>query len=148
MLEVHPMHLAAKGDVDALVHQPVAMQPRSTADLVEQVDRALLENAGTDTAHHVLGAAALDDDIVDAGFGEQGAKQKPGRSGADDGDLCSHQSRPIRMTCPSNARAVRRLAPVAITICGRISHSSVHAAPERSCSCTRASCMPPVRVAL
>ena len=58
-----------------------------TPALVEQVDRDLLEHAGADAAEHVVGAALLEDDVVDAGLGQQGAEQQAGRAGADDRDL-------------------------------------------------------------
>ena len=44
--------------------------------------------------------------------------------------------------------ASRSAAAVAVTICGSSSHSSVQAAPDRSCSCTSAWCIPESCVAL
>jgi hypothetical protein len=41
------------------------------AGFVEQVDRHLLQHAGADAAQHVVGAALLDDDVVDAGAVQQ-----------------------------------------------------------------------------
>ncbi len=41
-------------------------------------------------AQHVVAAAPLEDDVVDAGTRQKLAEQKAGRAGADDGDLCSH----------------------------------------------------------
>ena len=50
----------------------------------------LLEHAGADAAEHVVGAALLEDDGVDAGLVQQRAEQQPGRAGADDRDLDFH----------------------------------------------------------
>ena len=49
------------------------------AGFVEQVDRGLLEHAGADAAQHVLAAAPLEDDVVDAGLVQQLAEQQARR---------------------------------------------------------------------
>ena len=41
-----------------------------------------------------------------------------------------------KLICSDTERASRKLAPVVTTICGKVIHSSVQAAPERSFSCT------------
>ena len=51
----------------------------------------LLEHAGADAAEHVVGAALLDDDGVDAGLVQQRAEQQARGPGADDRDLGSHR---------------------------------------------------------
>ena len=58
-----------------------------TPDCVEQVDRALFENAGADALLHVLAALRLDHDGLDALQVEQVREQQAGRSGADDAHL-------------------------------------------------------------
>ena len=63
---------------------------RIRAGVLEQVDRDLLEHAGADAAEHVVGAALLDDQRIDAGLVQQRAEQQAGRAGADDDDLGAH----------------------------------------------------------
>ena len=53
-----------------------------------------------------------------------------------------------RRSGPASSQASRSAAAVAVTICGSSSHSSVQAAPERSCSWTSAWCIPESCVAL
>jgi hypothetical protein len=57
---------------------------------VEQVDRDLLENAGADAAEDVVAGLGFEDYGIDAGAMQQLAEDEAGRSGTDDGDLCSH----------------------------------------------------------
>ena len=45
---------AAKGEFDAMMHQPLAVGARAGADLVEQPHRAFLEQAGADAAEHIF----------------------------------------------------------------------------------------------
>ena len=79
--------LAAEGQPDAIVHQALAVHALAHARLVEQVDADLLQHAGADTAEHIVGAALLEHDVVDAGLVQQLAEQQAGRAGADDDDL-------------------------------------------------------------
>ena len=46
--------------------QPLAMGARSRAYLVEQRDRAFLEQAGADAAEHIFRRLALENDVIDA----------------------------------------------------------------------------------
>ena len=55
-VQVDAMEGAGEGDVDALMHQPLGMEPRTAADLVEQRHRALLQHAGADARQHMRGA--------------------------------------------------------------------------------------------
>ena len=81
------MALTAEGQLDAVVHQPLAVHARTHARLVQQVDADLLQHPGADAAEHVLAAALLEQHGVDAGLGQQLAEQQAGRAGADDGNL-------------------------------------------------------------
>ena len=137
-VEVDAVQAAVERQRDAVMRQPLFMQPRAGFRLVEQVDRALLEHAGADAGEHVLAARPLEDDIVDADAGQQLAEQQAGRPRADDDDLRARHE-PMRLDLVRRARsASRSAAAVAATICGSSSHSSVHAAPDRSCSWTSA----------
>ena len=79
-----------KRDVDAVVPQALAAQAVADADRVHQIDRALLEHAGAHALDHVVPAAVLDDDRIDAVQVQQVAEHQPGGSGADDADLCAY----------------------------------------------------------
>ena len=54
---------------------------------MQQIDGALLEHARPHPIDHVLAAAVLDDDRIDAVQMQQLAEQQPGRTRADDADL-------------------------------------------------------------
>ena len=89
-MHVDALARVAKAEVDAAVHQPLGVHALAQAELVHQVDRALLEHAGADAAQHVVAAALLDHHGVDAGLVQQLPEQQAGRAGADDGDLGAH----------------------------------------------------------
>ena len=88
--QVDAVALAAEAQVEAVVRQALGMHARAHAQLVEQIDRHLLQHAGADAAEHVLGAALFDDGVVDARLAEQGAQQQSRRTGAHDDDLGAH----------------------------------------------------------
>jgi len=67
------------------------MHPRADAGFVEQTHRALFDDAGANTAEHVFGGLPFQDNVVDAMLVQELTEQKPGRSGADNGDLGSHE---------------------------------------------------------
>lgn len=126
------------------------MQPVGNAGALQQFDRFLLQHAGADAAEDIVGAAALEDDRFDAVVFEQATKQQAGGTGTDDDDLRAYfiplplglppqsyrsTARDGRMRSAfTSPRAVVNPAAVAIAICGSTSHSSVHAAPDRSFS--------------
>ena len=65
---------ATKGQLDAVVDQALAMQPRGDSGLFQQRDRSLLEHPGTDPLQHIVAALPFDDDRLDAVPVEQLAK--------------------------------------------------------------------------
>ena len=81
---------AAEADVEPRVDHALALQPLAGAELVHQVDGALLQHAGADAAFDVVAAARLEHDAVDAGAMQQQRQEQPGRPGADDPDLRAH----------------------------------------------------------
>ena len=89
-VEVDAVQRAAEGQFGAVVAQALGVHAGAHAGALQQVDRGLLQDAGADATQHVVGAALLDDDGVDAGTVQQRAQQQSGRTGADDGDLGSH----------------------------------------------------------
>ena len=82
---------AVERQLDAVVDQPLAIEPLADADLVQQIDGALLEQAGADAGAQVLGRAPLEHDAIDAGQPQQPGEQQPGRPAADDPDLRAHE---------------------------------------------------------
>ena len=100
------MPSAAERELDAVVQQPFAVHPAAYAGFVEKVRRRLLEHACADSAQHILTAAALENDVVDAGLVQQLTKQKARRPCADDrhlGAVGNHEGAIIagaRRPCP------------------------------------------------
>jgi hypothetical protein len=80
----------AKPQLDAVVNEPFALEPAADSRIDQQVDRALLEHAGPDAFFHVAAAVELEHDRGYAREVQQVRQQQPGRTGADDGDLCAH----------------------------------------------------------
>ena len=81
------MPLAREPQLDAVVDEPLAPQPLADADLVQQVDRALLQHARADPLLDVLAAPVLEHDGVDARQVQQMREHQSGGPGADDPDL-------------------------------------------------------------
>src|SRR5690606_19313247 len=97
--EVDAPASAVGEQLEAVVDEPFAMQALADAGLVEEVDRHLLQHAGTNAAEHVLARLSLEDDGVDAGPMQQLSKQEPGGPCTDDGDLGSHRVSVCVMHC-------------------------------------------------
>ncbi len=81
------MARAVEGEVDAFVGQALAPHPPAKADLVEQVDRALLEHARANARLDIGARVALQDNGFDACAVKQMAEQQAGRTGPDNSDL-------------------------------------------------------------
>jgi hypothetical protein len=81
--------LTGELEMDALVHDPLALQARADTGVAQQVDRPLLEHAGADAVLDVVAAPTLEDDAVDPGELEQPRERQACRAGADDPDLRS-----------------------------------------------------------
>ena len=65
-MHVDAVARAAEGELHAVVDQALAMGPRAGADLVQQLDRAFLEQAGADPRQHVFAGLPFQDHVVDA----------------------------------------------------------------------------------
>ena len=85
-----PVALAAEPQLDAVVHEPLAMHPLAEADLVHQVHRRLLEHARAHALLHVLAVARLEDHRLDAPQLEQPAEHQPRGAASDDRHLGTH----------------------------------------------------------
>ena len=85
--ERNAMALAAERHVNPFVPQPFAREAVAEADLVHQIDGALLEHARADALDHMLLAAIFEDERMDAPQVEKVAEHQPCRTAADDADL-------------------------------------------------------------
>jgi len=56
---------AAKGELNAMMDQSLAMGARAGADFVEQRHRAFLKQAGADAAEHIFRRLPLQNDVFD-----------------------------------------------------------------------------------
>ena len=105
--------------LETAVDQTLAMHARADADVVQEIDAHLLENAGADAAEHVLAGLALDDHGVDARLGQELPQQQARGAGADDRDLRSgsggHGSTLRTVGCSTSAGSMpwRRFVSVA-----------------------------------
>ncbi len=89
------MTRAVEADLDAVVDQPLGMHALADAGLVQEVGHALLDDACPDAAQHIIAAALLQDDVVDALAVEKLAQEQARRARADDPDLGAHGVRSL-----------------------------------------------------
>ena len=89
-LQVDAVALAVEGQLQPVVDQALARQPVADAGLGEDVDRALLQQAGADAGAQIFGRAPLQHDALDAGEAQQPRQQQPCRAAADNSNLCAH----------------------------------------------------------
>ncbi len=89
-VQIDSVPLAAGKDLEAGVHETLAMHSRADAGLVEQVDADLLEHPGADAAEHVVGRLPLEHDGIDARSVQELPQQQARRPGSDDRDLGAH----------------------------------------------------------
>src|SRR5438034_607744 len=85
--EVDPVALTGELDLDPVVNEPFPSEPLANADLVQQVDRSLLEHTGPDPVLNVLAAAVFEHDRVDALQMQKLRQHESGGTGTDDPDL-------------------------------------------------------------
>jgi hypothetical protein len=78
---------AIEAEQDAVVDQPLALQPVGQPEAVQEIDGALLQHAGAHALLDVVAAPVLEHDRGDAGAVEQVREHQPGRTSSDDGDL-------------------------------------------------------------
>ena len=85
--EIDAMAAAAEADLDPVVDEPFRIDPGAEPDRAQEVDDALLEDAGAHAGDHVLLRPVLEDDRLDALEVEQVREQQARRPCADDSDL-------------------------------------------------------------
>ena len=98
LMQVDAVALALEQQLDAVMRQAIGMGAGAHACLVQQVHADLLQHPGADAAEHVVGAALLDDDGVNARLVEQLTEQQAGGAGTNDGNLGAH-GKPLGMGC-------------------------------------------------
>ena len=81
------MAYAVDANLHAVMHEPVSVHASTDACFVEKLDRSLLDDSGAHAAKDICAGLAFQNDVVDAVLVEKLAEQKPGRAGADNGDL-------------------------------------------------------------
>ena len=110
LAERNAMALTVELELDAVVDDSLPEHAVPDARLHEQIGRALLEHAGADPVLDVVAAPVLEHDRLDALALEQACQRQPGRPGADDRYLGSHQ--PVG-SCSSSTRCATAKAPFA-----------------------------------
>src|SRR6185312_4827948 len=76
VLEGQAVSLAIQAQLHAGVNQAFGIQSVRDSQLPQQGNSALLQDAGPDPAEDVVGAAMLQDDVVDASVVQELAQQK------------------------------------------------------------------------
>ena len=79
--------VALPAQVDAVVLEPLAGQPLADPQVVHQLDRVLLEQAGADAPLDVVAVAVLEDHRLDARSLQQQPEHQPRGTCSDDADL-------------------------------------------------------------
>lgn len=92
IVKVDALHVAVKGQFDAVMGNALGVHTRADADLTEEVDRTLLEHPGTDATQHIVGAFALDDDRIDTCLFQQSSQSEARRASANNRNLSAHRS--------------------------------------------------------
>jgi hypothetical protein len=88
------MAAAREAQLEPLVDKALALQPFANPGRHEEVDRPLLQHAGTHALLHVVAVARLDHDRLDPAPPEQVTEHEARRPGADDPHLRAHQASP------------------------------------------------------
>ncbi len=92
LVEVDVPRLALAGDVDAVMHHGLALEPGADTGVHQHVRDPMLHQAGAHARLAIGPAAVLDDDAGNAGEVQQMRQHQPGRSRSDDADLGAHGS--------------------------------------------------------
>src|SRR5690606_2926891 len=82
LLKVQPRAADFQGDFDAVVDDPFTLHALARAGFTQQIDRAPLENAGTDTYENIVRGLAFNDDVVDTGLVQQLTQQQSAGAGS------------------------------------------------------------------
>jgi hypothetical protein len=88
--EVQMPAAPAETQVGAVVHEALAHHARAHAVVVQNVDRAMLQNTRADACFAILARTVLDDDRLDAGAMQQMTEEQARWTRTDDSDLRAH----------------------------------------------------------
>ena len=91
-MQVDAVALALEQQLDTVMGQAFLIHAGVGTRRLEQVHRDLFKHAGANAAQHVVGAALLEDDVVDASLVQQLAQKQARGARADDGDLSAHET--------------------------------------------------------
>ncbi len=88
--DVDAVPVSVELQLDPVVRQTFRVEAGRDPGALQQRHGALFEHAGADAGQHVVSAALLDHDGVDAPAVEQATEQQPRGARTDDGDLRPH----------------------------------------------------------
>ena len=125
---------AVEAQLEALVHEPLALEPLAQPGGLEQVDRALLEHAGAHALLDVVAAARLEHDRLDAVAGEQVAEEQAGRPAADDADLGAHHAAAATACATLRSRTALTPGTASNAVMAMSTTTGTVQLPERSCA--------------
>lgn len=102
------MSTPAEAQLDPVMDQPQTLHPLADAGFIEQVDGALLEQAGANSLLDIFAAASLEHDGLDAGKVQQVLQHQARRARSDNADLCApiHFNAPLSLFTFSLAREI------------------------------------------
>ena len=87
--QIDAMAATAKAQLDTVMGQTEALEPLADTSFNQQVDGALLEQAGANPLFDILAAASLEHDGLDSGEVQQVGEHQASGARADDADLCA-----------------------------------------------------------
>ena len=91
LAERHAVPLSVELDLDAVVDEPLPSEAFADADVDEEVDRSLLEDAGPHPVLDVVAVSVLEHDRLDSFAMQQLGEREPRGPRAHDPDLRAHQ---------------------------------------------------------
>src|SRR5215203_21060 len=132
--EVDPVPLAGELQLDPVVDETLPSEPLSHADLLQQVDSALLEHPGPDAALDVLAGSVLENDGVDPLQVEEVSEDEAGRPGADDADLRPLGPQPQTSCAVSTIRRSLATCSSCVSALPSTVEEKPHCGERQSCS--------------
>src|SRR5918995_1080837 len=132
--EVDPVPLAGDLQLDPVVDEAFPSEALSHADLLQQVDGALLEHPGPDAALDVLAGSVLENDRVDPPEVEEVSEDEAGGPGADDADLRPLGPQPQTSCAVSTIRRSLATCSSCVSALPSTVEEKPHCGERQSCS--------------
>src|SRR5208282_3449518 len=106
--QIDTMSTPAEAQLDPVMDQPQTLHPLADAGFIEQVDGALLEQAGANSLLDIFAAASLEHDGLYAGKVQQVRQHQARRARSDNADLYApiHFNAPLSLFTFSLAREI------------------------------------------